>query len=118
MEQGASIRISPSWVSGVIILDLQWDTNLLVGPEPRGKWFGDLAFLAGTGRNEGEWQWIVSQSQLELWVPLPQDPTVRRLVATLDSFVLPATGGAAGTGKLQPGLAPATGDLTFDWQVP
>jgi hypothetical protein len=117
--QGKSVRISPSWITVVTIIDLQWDTNVLSGPDPRGKWWGDLALLGGTGSNEGEWQWIMSQPQLQLWVPVPGSvPGHRRLVASLDQFTLPATSGASGTGALQPGLAPTFATLSFDWQVP
>jgi hypothetical protein len=116
MQQGASIRISPSWIAIVTIVDMSWETNDLVLPVPQGPWAGELALLAGTGATSGEWDWHKDLSELELWVP-HGDPPHRHLVATLSGFTLPALNGAAGTGNIQPGIAPVAGVLAFDWLV-
>ncbi len=116
MEQGASIRISPSWIAETVILDIQWDTDNLSDPIPIGKWWGDLALFAGTGSNEGEWEWDPSTKALTLWVPQPG--LHRILVAHSDQFDLPAMSGAQGSGRLATGLAPTTEPPTFVWEIP
>jgi len=118
MLQGASIRITPSWLPVTTIIDIQWDTNNLVNPVPVGPWAGDFALLAGTGATTGEWEWQKATLELLLWVPRPNVAAApRKLIAGLQQFVLPAANGMTGTGTLQPGLVPAIQPPPFDWEV-
>jgi len=110
---GASLKISPSWLPETTIIDIQWDDDALSAPEPVGKWWGQLAFLGGTGSDEGEWQWDAAVQELELWVPVPG--SARRLIAARP-FDFPVVTGMAGDGKLQPGLVPTTEAPTFTWE--
>jgi hypothetical protein len=115
---GGTIRITPSWISTTLIVDIQWDPATLLTPDPRGPWGGQLALLGGTGDpNNGEWRWILSQPQLELWVPVPNSDGHSRLVAILDQFLMPPIPGATGTGRLAAGLTPTSSPPSFGWEV-
>jgi len=117
MIQGGSIRISPSWTQIVTVIDINWDTNDLLLLAPVGPWWGDLALLAGTGSNQGEWEWDVPVARLRLWVPIPNSvPGFRTLIATLNQFSFPVVTGMTGTGKLSIQLVPATASPPFDWE--
>ncbi|MER6198380.1 hypothetical protein ABT234_13565 [Streptomyces sp. NPDC001586] len=118
MIHGGNVKIIPSWVPQTTIVDLQWDDTTLSDPRPKGAWWGEIAFLVQRAAgNQGEWEWEPAAGILELWVPDPDVPGYRHLVATLDQFTLPlANPGTAGAGRLAPGLAPVVGDLTLDWQ--
>jgi hypothetical protein len=116
MLQGASLKISPTWVKETTIIDIQWDTDSLGNYTPTGLWWGELALLAGTGQQNGEWEWMPASLELELWVPVPGNVAHRRLIATLFDFAFPVTTGMSGEGKLQPGLVPTTQAPTFGWE--
>lgn len=117
MIHGASVKIIPSWVPQTTTIDIRWDDAALSGPAPKDNWWGDLALLGGTFSKEGEWEWHAAAKELELWVPVPVVPGFRRLIATLRQFTFPVTTGMTGDGKLQPGLAPVTGDLILTWEA-
>ena len=114
MLHGASLKIAPSWVSETVTLDIQWDDDALFGAEPKGKWWGNLAYLGGTGSNEGEWQWHSNIDSLDLWVWVPNSH--RRLVAELFDFSFPVSTGERGDGQLAAGLVPATEPQRFTWE--
>ncbi|WP_404953569.1 hypothetical protein [Streptomyces sp. 147326] len=118
MLHGGNVKIIPSWVPQATILDFQWDDTNLSASQPTGPWWGELAFLVQrAASNQGEWQWEASARHLELWVPDPDVPGYRHLVATLDQFTLPLSNPpTSGTGKLAAGLAPVTGDLPLTWE--
>ncbi|MFI1307785.1 hypothetical protein [Streptomyces sioyaensis] len=114
---GGQVTVFPSWVAQKTVIDIRWDDAKLSESPPKDKWWGDLALLGRTGSNEGEWEWKAAEQRLGLWVPVPEGGDgYRRLIATLNQFTFPLANGMAGTGSLQPGLAPATGDLTLTWQ--
>jgi hypothetical protein len=116
---GGTVRITPSWIPGTLFVDIQWDPIVLLTPDPRGPWGGQLALLGGTGdANNGEWRWTLSQQQLELWVPVPNSGGHSRLIATLDQFIMPPISGATGTGRLAAGLTPTDSPPPFGWDVP
>ena len=115
MLHGASLKIQPTWVSETTTIDFQWDDDSLSKDAPIGKWWGDLAYLAGTGSNEGEWQWDSSTGELTLWVWVPGSH--RRLVATLNQFTIPVTTGMTGEGHLAAGLVPTTQPPDFSWEA-
>jgi hypothetical protein len=119
MLEGASVRISPSWLPGdVVICDISWDTDDLdTMAVPQGQWNSTLALLGGFGTSIGQWDWYRDTLVLELWVPNPLDPLIRHLIASLDGFTMPARNGDAGSGTLQPNLAPTTATLDFGWEV-
>src|SRR5690348_7731181 len=98
MLEGASVRISPSWLPGdVVISDISWDTDdLNTTAVPQGPWNSQLALLGGFGTSVGQWDWYRDTLTLELWVPNPLIAVGRRLVATLAGFEMPARNGAAG----------------------
>lgn len=114
MLHGASLKITPSWVSVTTIIDIQWDDDTLSADPPTGKWWGDLALLAGTGSNEGEWQWDFTAPSLELWVPVPGG--ARRLIAVLNQLNFPITTGMTGDGELAAGLTPTSEAVEFTWE--
>jgi hypothetical protein len=69
---GGSIRIIPEWSDNTVtIIDISWDPAVLSSDLPKGPWWGDLAKLARTGSNEGEWVWNAAVQQLLLSVPDP-----------------------------------------------
>lgn len=116
MLHGGSAKIFPSWVPQSTVIDIRWDDTKLSGARPKDKWWGDLALLAGTFTNEGEWEWDAAAKELELWVPNPADPSVRRFVAVLHQFTFPMAVGATGSGELVPGIAPVLGSLALTWE--
>lgn len=118
MSTGGTIRITPSWIPTMLFIDIAWDPLVLLTPEPRGPWGGQLALLGGTGDpNNGEWRWILLQQQLELWVPVPNSDGHSQLIAMLDQFVMPPISGATGSGRLVAGLTPTASPPPFDWAV-
>jgi len=116
MQQGANIRITPSWSEEVFIVDIQWDTDDLANAAPTGKWWGNIAaLLSGIGSNEGEWEWDPVGLTLIMGVISPNPP---HFLAWLEGFVLPATSGMQGIGKFSLAIAPTTQPLELSWIVP
>ncbi|MFI0907063.1 hypothetical protein ACH4TE_26620 [Streptomyces sioyaensis] len=116
-QHGGHVTLFPSWVPQQSVIDITWDDAKLSDPQPKDKWWGELALFGRTGSNEGEWQWTAAEQKLGLWVPVPAGGDgYRRLVATLYQFTFPLTNGMTGTGSLQPGLAPTAGELTLTWR--
>jgi hypothetical protein len=117
MQQGTTLYISPGWVPGLIVIDMSWETNDLAGVWPKGPWWGALAVFAGFGTGGGEWRWMKSPRQLELWVPYPSYPTAMKLVAVLNNVMLPTTPTDKGSGSVPKWLAPVSADLPFTWDM-
>lgn len=116
MVHGGSVRITPSWVPATTTIDIRWDDAGLTGARPTDKWWGDLALLAATLTNEGVWEWDKAAQRLELWVPNPADPMIRRFVAVLEGFAFPMAPGSVGSGHLVAGIVPAVGNPPLTWQ--
>lgn len=125
MLEGGNIRITPSWVPQPTILDIQWDPARLSDAIPTGKFWGDLAYLGGTGSNEGQWEWRRGADEaVVLFTPvvIPGNANgYRRMVASLDGMSMPPRRGASGMGRIFYGISaviPGTPDLTFRWDIP
>lgn len=118
MQQGATIRITPSWIPTLTFVDISWDTDDVdLSILPQGPYTSDLALLGGFGTRDGQWDWYRDERMLELWVPKPSEPSYRHLVATLNQLDFPIRTGDSGTGFLAPGIAPVKGVPEFSWEA-
>jgi hypothetical protein len=120
MMPGAALKIQPNWVPEPVFCDIAWDSQALLAPRPEGPWWGPLSMLDGNGDREGVWVWDQVKSTVELWVPHPEEPHPRRLVAVLREITMPPVPGLgrSGPGELGPFLAPVIGPLPLTWEIP
>jgi hypothetical protein len=119
MQHGATLKLSPGWVSQTTNIDIQWDDAALSNALPTGKWWGELALLGGAGANEGEWEWDPVYKMLGLTVMVRVSPSLisRHLLAILEPFTFPITTGMTGNGRVVFLVAPTTQTLTFTWEA-
>ena len=117
MEQGASIRVSPSWLEGtVIILDIQWDTDNLSSPAPSGGSVGRIPFWQGQVATRANGSGI-HYTILDIVGSSTGIPRGSLLRTWMISTSLRRAARKA-RGRLPAGLVPTTHPPAFDWKVP